>query len=258
MAPKQIKLEQTEPPVKPLGAHNPPKPKKRRHEEPPIYAQSSRKNGRGNPFLAKNKPPPGRLGPAAKETLVSNKNLVSQNSQQSLPAAEVNGHASNADGIRLPPTQPAMVGNGPLGAWEPSILNMTPSEEVTRVLSDFLFTEVVMRDDVGVAPAGGGKTEGAVLEIEAKIGQLIDKNTNDRIHFPVMSECVVCKSDPSVRIAFKSSMTEVSQLSDTEQRISPDLMRRTGPAPYPQSIPQPGSYWFESTASNFHGLCPYI
>jgi len=97
-----------------------------------------------------------------------------------------------------------------LGAWEPTILNEIPSEEVTRIISDFLYTEVVMRDGVGVAPAGGGKLEGAVLEIEAKVGQIIDKNTDERLRLPVMTECVLDKSEPSVRTIFRSSMTEVS------------------------------------------------
>ena len=62
-----------------------------------------------------------------------------------------------------------------------------------------------MREDVDGPSASGS----AVLEVEAKIGQLIDKNTNERIRLPVMTECVVSPSDPSIKLAFKSSMTVV-------------------------------------------------
>ena len=119
---------------------------------------------------------------------------------------ETNGHSIPINDIALPKPQPDIA---LLGPWEPTILNIWPHDEVARVISDFLFHEVVNRDDVGAGPAGGGPGQGAVLEIEAKIGQLIDRNTNDRLRLPVMTECVVSKDDPNVRINFKSSMTEV-------------------------------------------------
>lgn len=75
-----------------------------------------------------------------------------------------------------------------------------PDENVRR-MCDFLFNEVVRRDDVGA---------GARLEIEAKIGQFIDKNTNERLRLPVITECILSNRDPGLRITFQSSMTEVS------------------------------------------------
>lgn len=78
---------------------------------------------------------------------------------------------------------------------------MIPSEEIIRTISDFLFDEVVRREDVGA---------GAVLEIEAKLGQLIDKNTNERLRLPVTSECILSPRVTGLKITFKSSMTEVS------------------------------------------------
>ena len=185
--------------------------KKRRHEEPPIWAQSSRKGGRGNPFLGKNRGEFSRATASVKQEPSVLKAPPSQGGQLPPLNHEGNGNPPLSNVAQVPQPQPKMDDIGPLGPWEPSILNIIPSEEVTRVLSDFLFTEVVMRNDVGVALAGGGKAQGAVLEIEAKLGQLIDKNTNERIRIPVMSECVVCRADPNLRIAFKSSMTEVSE-----------------------------------------------
>ena len=91
-------------------------------------------------------------------------------------------------------------------------MNIIPSEDPTRVVADWLFNEVVLRDSVGVGPAGGAAGQGAVLEIEAKIGRLVDRNTNDRLRLPVMTETVVSQTDPNMRIAFESNMTEVSRL----------------------------------------------
>ena len=115
----------------------------------------------------------------------------------------------------VPVPQPATSSSGPLGPWEPSILNVIPLEEVVKVISDFLFAEVVLREGIGVGPAGGLASKGAVLEIEAKIGRLIDRNTNDRLRLPVMTECVVSQSDPNLRISFESSMTEVRSHDDS-------------------------------------------
>ena len=129
---------------------------------------------------------------------------------------QANGYPSVKNAHLLPKAEPLLTDLGPLGPWEPSITNVIPSEEIVRVISDFLFAEVVSRDDVGAGPAGGGTSRGAVLEVEAKIGQLIDRNTNDRLRLPVMTECVVGKNDPNLRLAFKSSMTETQHRSLNE------------------------------------------
>ena len=58
---------------------------------------------------------------------------------------------------------------------EPSITNILPSEELTRFISDFIFLNL---NEEGVEN----------LEIEAKLGRIIDVNTNDRIRLPVETE----------------------------------------------------------------------
>ncbi len=161
----------------------------------PIFAQSVRnvdQNRKTTP--AKRQPPASQVTP----TPTSLQPAVQQ---------QPSGHAQ-VNGALLPAIQPDIV-NGGLGPWEPSILNIIPAEELVRVVSDFLFNEVVLRKDVGVGPAGGLANQGAVLEIEAKIGRLIDKSTMDRLRLPVMTECVVSQADPNLRISFESSMTEV-------------------------------------------------
>lgn len=206
--PQQFKVENSGHSLNTAPLHPQSTSRKRRHEEPPIWAQSSRKGRRTNPFLGKDGVGLSKAAASIKREAPMPKALHPQGSQPPPINHEGNGPIPSSNVAQLPRAQPKVDEVRPFGSWEPSILNIIPSEEVTRVLSDFLFTEVVMRDDVGVALAGGGKAQGAVLEIEAKLGQLIDKNTNDRIRIPVMSECVVCRTDPNLRIAFKSSMTE--------------------------------------------------
>ena len=200
--PLDSKLETEKPPAFSL---QPPARKRRREEGVPLYAQSSRKGPSNNPFLLGKRPV--KADPQVKSEPSSGPS-TSQNSTQPW-TAETNGHPTLPDSVQMPVSQPPLPGGGLLGPWEPSILNLIPYEEVTKSISDFLFNEVVMRDDVGVVSNKGVHSQPAVLEIEAKIGQLIDKATDARIRFPVMSECVVCRSDPDLRMAFKSSMTEV-------------------------------------------------
>jgi hypothetical protein len=108
-----------------------------------------------------------------------------------------------------------------LGPWEPSITGKIPHEEVTKVICDFLFQQVVMRKDIGAGPAGGAATgQGAILEIEAKLGQIVDRNRGERLRLPVLTECVISKDDPSIRTAFESSMTLVTT-SDLSLSSSP-------------------------------------
>ena len=110
------------------------------------------------------------------------------------------------------PSLPQQTGQEPLGPWEPTILNQIPTDGLTKIVSDFLFVQVMQNQDIGVAPAGGGAGKGAVLEIEAKIGRLVDKNTMDRLRIPVMTETLFDRNDPNYRTTFESSMTEVSVL----------------------------------------------
>ena len=187
-------------------------PRISRWQDVPVYAQSVRgpkrteqlfalsKQGRGTGQSAPpSRPTPNGAGPV-------------RHPSQANGNTNANGHVPQTNGVHIPVAQPTLANNGPLGPWEPSILNIIPSEELVRVIMDWLFEHVVMRDDVGVGPAGGAASQGAVLEIEAKIGRLEDTYTNERIKIPVLTECVVSHLDPSMKIRFKSSMTEVSSL----------------------------------------------
>ena len=102
---------------------------------------------------------------------------------------------------------------GLLGPWEPSITGVIPYEEVTKIICDFLFQQVVLRKDIAAGPAGAVATGStAVLEVEAKLGQLIDRDRGCRLQLPVLSECVVSKDDAGYRTKFESSMSLVSSI----------------------------------------------
>ena len=126
------------------------------------------------------------------------------------PPAQAPNQSFVPNGLSALPNQPLAGNFGPLGPWEYNVTDTEPADELIKNVADFIFPLVVTKDDVGVAPAGGGRGLGAVLEIEAKIGKLIDRNTNDRLRLPVLNECMVSHADPNLRIAFESSMTEVS------------------------------------------------
>lgn len=161
----------------------PPAKKRVRYNEPPIWAQSS--IGRIKPNNA--------LLIAKRQT----------NGKQ--PVQAPNGRKQSVPPSVKPPlqvAQPDFKGNGPLGPWEVSITGIKPYEEASRLVADFLFLNVVQRQDLGELAS-----RGVEIEIEAKLGQLINKDTNERFRLPVQSECVLSES---ARVGFKSSMTEVS------------------------------------------------
>ena len=188
-------------------ADSPPKLTKKRirYREVPIFAQSYRKYGRS--------------GKNRQQTLERNLSFAKQEPQQppsqSIKMENPNDHSERA----IPGVQPDIDAARLLGSWEPTITNVIPSEELTRGISDHLFSIVYM-NGVEFGPAGAKAGRGAMVEIEAKIGQIIDKDTNDRIRIPVSTECLLSRTDPNLRTAFRSSMTEVS-FWDTLWQITP-------------------------------------
>jgi polynucleotide 5'-triphosphatase len=88
-----------------------------------------------------------------------------------------------------------------LGPWEWSITGHKVSQEMTKLVADFIYMNVLNRGDLGELAS-----RGVEIEIEAKLGQLINKETNERYELPVTSECILADS---ARVGFRSSMTEV-------------------------------------------------
>jgi hypothetical protein len=75
------------------------------------------------------------------------------------------------------------------------------------MIADFLFVHVVNSEDMQEISSRGIK-----FEVEAKLGTLIDKDTNHRVERALESEVILQNTG---RVAFKSSMTEVSLIAPT-------------------------------------------
>lgn len=168
-----------------------------RYREVPIFAQSARQKGRGDAQIN-----------GQRKMIGKSPSLINQQppTTTSHPPVKQEGDGHNTSHMDAVPSQ--LDPTGILGPWEPTITNVIPAEELTRGVMDYLIQTVVQMNGVAFGPAGGSTTgRGALVEIEAKIGQIIDKDTNDRLRLPVMTECMLSRTDPNLRTAFRSSMT---------------------------------------------------
>ncbi|PBP18173.1 mRNA capping enzyme, partial [Diplocarpon rosae] len=169
----------------PSSSPQPPPKKRNRYTEPPIWAQSIRNKalpiGRG-PVNVNVKPPQAIKPVHAPQTQT--------NGSQSSHPTTINGKA-----------HPSAL----LGPWEPSITGVKPVEQVTKLVADFLYVNVISRGDLGELAS-----RGVEIEIEAKLGHIVDKETSQRYRLPVSSECVLMTTN---RVRFESSMTESQHCS---------------------------------------------
>lgn len=97
--------------------------------------------------------------------------------------------------------------------WECSLDNVEPFNEITRQLADFLDSNVVQ------APAY--LLDFGNFEIEAKLGKLINIETDERIDLPVTAETFLKPN--SIRTRFQSKMTQeqhktINDFLNTETR----------------------------------------
>jgi hypothetical protein len=192
----------------------PAKRKKMRYTEPPIYARRVPRSGKGpiitNPRPAIPKHSQARFAATSRATSVQ-RSVASPSRSMQTPARQppVNG-TTPVVSRPVPPPQPQPA-YGPLGPWEPSISGKIPYEEITKVVCDFLFKEVVLRRDLAAGAAGAAATgSAAMLEIEAKLGRIMDKDRQGRLRLPIISECVLQTENSGYRTAFESSMSLVS------------------------------------------------
>lgn len=88
--------------------------------------------------------------------------------------------------------------------WEKSFRWNTPYPDMLRVVQDWLWQHLEQLGDVGSDPREGQ------VEIEAKIGTLIDNNTDERLKLPVATMCVIQPDHHGNRYSFRSEMGQVS------------------------------------------------
>ncbi|RDA83379.1 hypothetical protein CP532_4725 [Ophiocordyceps camponoti-leonardi (nom. inval.)] len=116
------------------------------------------------------------------------------------PRAQPAPTAAAAAAAAAPPPPAPAVEPGLLGPWEASITGVKPYEEISKTVADFIFIHVVNHPDFQEIAS-----RGIQFEIEAKLGTLIDKDTNCRVDRLLDTESVLHDTG---RIAFRSSMTE--------------------------------------------------
>ncbi|KAJ6256882.1 hypothetical protein Dda_8752 [Drechslerella dactyloides] len=135
-----------------------------------------------------------------------------------------------------PPPATAPLPSHVLGPWEPCITNIQPYEEITKHICDFLFVHVV--DNHEFATDNPDRPQ---LEIEAKIGILLDRNTGNRLYLPVKTETVLDSDDPNLKVIFKSSMTELQhkRMNEFLNRTFAESQRQAQQGPPP---PAPSDY----------------
>lgn len=184
----------------PESAH-PVKRVKKRYAEPPIWARFAKSNPRYGNNPQSLAPPPQQLvrRPSPHPQIRANAPQPQQ--------AQPNGHAPPAitNGTpSAPPSSLAPAIHPRLGPWEVNIKNVQPMNDMLREIGDFLYIHAT-RNDIGAGDARSG-----TLEIEAKLGTLIDRNTNSRIATMSRTNQVI---DHAITqrggIRFESFMTEV-------------------------------------------------
>ncbi|KAM0814185.1 putative mRNA-capping enzyme subunit beta [Seiridium cardinale] len=74
-----------------------------------------------------------------------------------------------------------------------------PLDHLVKVVADFLFQNICLSEF-----AGEIKARGIQWEVEAKLGKIVDRNTNGRVKYPVNGECALTAD---AHVAFRSSMT---------------------------------------------------
>lgn len=195
----------------------------------PVYARSVRGRERTEELflLSQRRAATGQNAPPIRHLP---KDSPPHRSAQANGNQSANGHTASANNTPVPVAQAIPADLGPLGFWEKSISGIEPMEELTRIVGDFLYESVVLKTDIGVGPAGGAANLGAVFEIEAKIGQLIDLKTNDRLRLPVLNECVINHASSDLRVKFQSSMTEVCLLHASSHTPLLIIVPSLGPA----------------------------
>lgn len=86
--------------------------------------------------------------------------------------------------------------------FAPNINAITPPAPITKQIADFLYVTVIARGDWNQL-----MSHKIAIEVEAKLGTLIDKSTNQRLELPIASEAVLTHGMSS-KVAFRSEMQE--------------------------------------------------
>ncbi|KAL5359130.1 CYTH-like domain-containing protein [Aspergillus floccosus] len=240
--------------VKMSSSPSVPRVKRRRYNEPPVYARRMERTKGRCPLI------PNPIAPIPKHARHSAQNpwVLRQRRISSQPSAtdhpiktKVEGSPTNGPPVTQTVPQPSQTGS--LGPWEPSITGYIPHEEVTKVVCDFLFQHVVLRNDAAAAPAGTAAAgQGPIIEVEAKLGQIIDMDRGDRLQLPVLTETIINKENTRLRTAFESRM------SLAQHRVMNNFLNEAVKASMPHAAPGriPLSYAHKKERDTFYEVAP--
>ena len=96
--------------------------------------------------------------------------------------------------------------SGILGApWEVSVTETIPADRLLHQVAEFLYITMLSNPNLGAGDARNG-----ALEIEAKVGTLVDKNNNERLNLPITTPCALHEGFSKSHVRFESFITEVS------------------------------------------------
>ncbi|PNS21946.1 hypothetical protein CAC42_544 [Sphaceloma murrayae] len=88
--------------------------------------------------------------------------------------------------------------------WEVSVTDTERANPLTTEICTFLFTQMLIRSSLGAGDPRNGS-----LEIEAKLGTLIDRQTDGRLSLPVKTTTVLKEEYSSRHLKFESMMDEL-------------------------------------------------
>lgn len=184
----------------PEPAH-PAKRAKKRYAEPPIWARFSKSNPRyGNNAQSLAPPPQQQVKkPSPRPQPRPSPQQAPSTNEHAPPPAVTNGTPSAP-----PPSGTVPNVHNRLGPWESNINNVQLMNDVLKEVGDFLFMHATRQD------LGTGDVRHGVLEVEAKLGTLLERRSMQRINCMsatnmVLDHRLTSKGD----IRFESFMTEV-------------------------------------------------
>lgn len=144
--------------------------------------------------------------------------------RQSAPPPQANGTNSRPQ-TQQPQQQPQTNGAGAAGGnkpskeeetsailgfpWSESIADVSATGSITKEIADFLYLFVVNRNDWNQL-----QSQKIAVEVEAKLGTLVDKSTNQRLDLPIASEAALAAgygggpAGMGSKVQFRSEMPE--------------------------------------------------
>lgn len=181
------------------------------HRQPPVWALSGKNkhpsaSSRNFVISSKNKNPVGgglvNGNGHYKEGSIKSEHVSRHTSPEAMRGIvkQEEPHPNNSAAIPIPPARdgPNMLEGNPFAL--DTISFSKPFDFVNKAVADFLFFKVVANPSLSEI-----QQRKVHFEIEAKLGTIIDRDTDYRLDWPLQGECIL---HDTARVAFKSTMTE--------------------------------------------------